>query len=50
MLYQLFKDFVVRKFALSVYSKRAAISVSDNLLIVHALESKVVLRPRRARP
>ena len=49
-LYQLFKDFVVRKFALSVYSKRAAISVSDNLLIVHALESKVVLRPRRARP
>ena len=42
-LYQLFKDFVVRKYTLSVYSRRASISVSDNLLIVHALDSKVAL-------
>ena len=42
-LYQLFKDFVVRKYVLSVYSCAAAVSVSDNLLIVHALDAKVAL-------
>ena len=43
LLYQLFKDFVVRKYALSVYSRQIALSVSDNLLIVHALDAKVAL-------
>ena len=42
-LYQLFKDFVVKKYALAVYSRTAAISVSDNLLVVHAIDSKVAL-------
>jgi hypothetical protein len=42
-LYQLFKDFVVRKYVLAVYSRKAQVSVSDNLLIVHALDSKVAL-------
>ena len=42
-LYQLFKDYVVRKYALAVYSSSASVSVSDNLLIVHALDSKVAL-------
>jgi hypothetical protein len=32
---------VVRKFALAIYSSRAVMSVSDNLLVVHALDSKV---------
>lgn len=41
LLYQLFRDFVVRKFALAIYSSRAVMSVSDNLLVVHALDSKV---------
>ncbi|KOO52996.1 hypothetical protein Ctob_010768 [Chrysochromulina tobinii] len=43
LLYQLFRDFVVRKFALAIYSSRAVMSVSDNLLVVHALDSKVCL-------
>ena len=42
-LYQLFKDFVMRKYSLSIYSRHATVSVSDNLLIVHALDSKVAL-------
>ncbi|KAL3913492.1 MAG: hypothetical protein SGPRY_007960, partial [Prymnesium sp.] len=42
-LYQLFKDFVVRKFSLAIYSRHAALSVVDNLLVVHALDSKVAL-------
>ena len=42
-LYQLFKDFVVRKYCLAIYSRQAAVSVSDNLLIVHAIDSRVCL-------
>ncbi|KAL1527343.1 hypothetical protein AB1Y20_016013 [Prymnesium parvum] len=42
-LYQLFKDFVVRKYALPIYSSHAALSVVDNLLVVHALDAKVAL-------
>ena len=40
-LYQLFKDLVVRKFALSIFSTHASVSVTDNLLIVHAVDAKV---------
>ena len=43
LLYQLFKDFVVRKFALNLYSRQVALSVVDNLLLVHSLDSHVVL-------
>ena len=43
LLYQLFKDFVVRKFALHLYARQVAVSVVDNLLLVHSLESHVVL-------
>ena len=43
LLYQLFKDFVVRKFALHLYSRHVALSVVDNLLLVHSLDSHVVL-------
>lgn len=32
-----------RRFALAIYSSRATVSVSDNLLVVHALDSKVAL-------
>ena len=42
-LYQLFKDFVVRKHALALYAEQVAVSVSDNLLLVHAIDSGVVL-------
>ena len=42
-LYQLFKDFVIKKHTLAVYSRKVAISVSDNLLIVHAIDAKVAL-------
>jgi len=42
-LYQLYKDFVIRKHALQLYSSQVAVSVSDNLLIVHAVDSRVVL-------
>ena len=34
-LYQLFKDYVVRKYALAVYSREAAVSVTANLLKFH---------------
>jgi hypothetical protein len=51
LLYQLFRDFVVRKFALAIYSSRAVMSVSDNLLVVHALDSKVsAARERESEP
>jgi hypothetical protein len=42
-LYQLYKDFVVRKYALQLYSSQVRVSVIDNLLLVHALDAQVVL-------
>ncbi len=42
-LYQLFKDYVVRKHELELYSADAAVSAVDNLLLVHLRDARVVL-------
>ena len=50
LLYQLFKDYVVRKYALAVYSRQAVISVTDNLLVVHVTTQRLKARSSNPSP